>query len=92
MIGRMVRRPDIVSESLGDEAVLYDGQGKRIHVLNATAKLIWELCDGTHTLEDMEARVRSSFRGLNGRDVLGDIRAIVATFGDKDLLKRMPKP
>jgi hypothetical protein len=85
---RLERRADIVFEALGDEAVLYDSDGKRIHVLNATAKLIWELCDGAHALEDIELQLRSSFSGLEGRDVLGDIRAVLDTFMAKGLLSR----
>jgi PqqD family protein of HPr-rel-A system len=40
----------------GEENVLYDRNSGEVHVLNETARAIWELCDGrTSTKEMVEA-------------------------------------
>ncbi len=41
---------------LDDEYVFFDAEGDRVHVLNATARRIYLLCDGTRTEEEI-ARV-----------------------------------
>jgi len=42
-----------LGKDLGDEYVFYDAEGEKVHVLNATARRIYLLCDGTHTLQEI---------------------------------------
>lgn len=46
---------------LDDEAVLYDPVQDAVHYLNATARAIWERCDGRHDLEGIAAEVAEVF-------------------------------
>jgi hypothetical protein len=81
------RAADFLEKDLGDEVVLYSPTGRVIHVLNRTAYSIWTLCDGVHSVEDMEKKVRSIYALPNaGIDVQADIRATLQTFTDKGLL------
>lgn len=43
----------VYSEVLDDEAVVYDRHRKRTVYLSETATLIWHLCDGKRTIEDI---------------------------------------
>jgi len=53
-----LRRTDrFMTKDLGDEFLLYDPDGERIHILNGTAREILLLCDGRHTVEDCIAAV-----------------------------------
>jgi PqqD family protein of HPr-rel-A system len=38
-------------KDLGDEYLVYDKAGDRFHILNGSAREIYLLCDGDHTLE-----------------------------------------
>ena len=79
-------KPGIVVEALGDETLLYSAEGKAIHVLNPTANLIWTLCDGSHTITDMEQAVRSTFAVPEAHDLIKDIRQTLDIFRGKGLL------
>jgi hypothetical protein len=82
-----LRKSDILVQELGEQTVLYRTKGKAIHVLNPTARLIWGLCDGQHSLQDMERAVHASFAIPEGYDVCADIRRIVDEFSSKGLME-----
>jgi hypothetical protein len=50
-------RPRQLDRFLGtdlmDEYVFYDAAGEQVHVLNATARRVYLMCDGSHTVEQM---------------------------------------
>ena len=81
-----LRNPDITLQDIGNEVVLYSATADAVHVLNPTAKLIWELCDGQHTLVDIEQALQTHFAIPADRDVMADIRQTLATFNQKGLL------
>lgn len=83
---RPVRKMDILAKDLDGETLLYDDTEEAIHVLNPTAKLVWELCDGEHTVEDIERKIRESFSVAEDYDVMRDIQRTMETFIAKGLL------
>lgn len=82
-----VRKPGIIVRDIGDETLLYSVEGAAIHVLNPTAKCIWELCDGEHTTPDMAQALRARFSIAAEHDVTGDIRRTLGVFAAKGLLQ-----
>ena len=52
---RPKRKPDVICRAAGQETLLYDSATDSVHVLNATARMVWELCDGCHTAAGSEA-------------------------------------
>jgi len=84
---RPVREPGIIVQDVGDETVLYSAERKAIHILNPTAKRIWELCDGEHTLADIVKALRASFFIADEHDVMGGIQRTLKVFADKGLLQ-----
>ncbi len=80
------RKSDVRVKIVGGESVLYRKNEKAVHVLNATAKLIWELCDGKHSEADIEKEIRVSFSVPEGHDVAADVRRTLDTFVAKELL------
>ena len=46
-------RKDLYIRSLRDEKVVYDKENGRVHFMNRTTTFIFELCDGTHSKEDI---------------------------------------
>ena len=45
-----------LGKDLEDEYVFYDAAGEQVHVLNSTARKIYLLCDGSHSVQEI-ARV-----------------------------------
>jgi hypothetical protein len=52
---RMVQAKDIIWRRIGDEVVVIKDDGLATHVLNKTAALIWELCDGKRGINEIAA-------------------------------------
>ena len=51
--------PDVKGTDLGDEYLFYDRDNDRVHVLNATAREIFLLCDGSRTADEIAAELAS---------------------------------
>jgi hypothetical protein len=85
---RPLKRGDIISRDMGTETLLYDARAEAIHLLNPTALLIWNLCDGNHSLQDMKGELMTAFSLVAEHDVLADIRQTVDTFAKNNLLVR----
>ncbi len=79
-------RNDITLQDLGDEIMLYDTDGEKVHVLNHTASVIWNLCDGRHSLEEMQQELIQSYPSISESDILADIRTALEDFKEKKLL------
>ena len=82
-----VRKSGITVKDIGGEILLHSSDDKAIHVLNPTAQLIWELCDGEHTPADMASVIEVRFAVQEGHDVLGDVQQTLETFSTKGLLQ-----
>ena len=51
------RRDAVLSYSAAEEMVLYDGQSHAAISLNLSAAAIWELCDGSNSVDDIIAQL-----------------------------------
>lgn len=81
-------RSDIVFRELADEWVLFDPDGRRLHVMNLTAALVWSHCTGEHSFEQIVSAVRDAFEDPPARDrTEDDVREALETFVRKDLLE-----
>jgi hypothetical protein len=88
-ITKPVRKPEISVNEVGSETLLYSKDAGAIHILNPTAELIWKLCDGNHTVEDMKRKITSSFSVDVGHDIVKDIKNILEQFSEKELLETL---
>ena len=57
------RREGFVLEELDGDLLLFNPQNGRLLELNSTAALIWQLCDGTRALSDIEALLAELYPG-----------------------------
>ena len=80
------RRQDVIRRSAGQQTLLYDPAADAIHVLNPTALLVWELCDGQHTPAQIEALLRARFAAARQEEIADDVQAVLALFRDEGLL------
>lgn len=61
------KAPDHRVERLGQEVLLYCAATAQTVYLNDTAALVWELCDGTRTVEQIEALLVGAYPEAAGR-------------------------
>jgi len=83
-----VRKQGLIAQDMGRESLLYSAKGKVIHVLNPTAKLIWELCDGAYTIEGMEREVRVNFSTSEEHNAIEDIKQTLDLFVSKGIIDK----
>ncbi|WP_069471326.1 PqqD family protein [Candidatus Marithrix sp. Canyon 246] len=83
-----LKKDKIVIRDMGDEAVLYNPQTKAIHVLNKTSSMVWEYCDGKHSLEMIENKIMGKFNVSNVQDVKDDIRETINQFSQLGLVEQ----
>ncbi len=81
-----LRKDDVLSRTLDDECILYDTGKGSIHVLNALAEFVWNLCDGSHSLDAIVERVCETYEVPVGRDVRKDVEEVLASFTGKGIL------
>ncbi|RME99478.1 MAG: PqqD family protein [Chloroflexi bacterium] len=82
-----LRKPEIIAKDLDGETILYSAGHQQLHILNPTAQVIWELCDGKHSHTDIEQVLRSRFAVAPHADVLTDVKEIITVFAKKGLLQ-----
>ena len=84
--GKPIRNPDAAAHDLGGETILYRAEPGPLHILNPTAQFIWELCDGKHTIADIERAIRANFLTPDDYDVMADIRRTLELLAEHELL------
>ena len=78
---------DLLASELEGELVLFNSAEEVVHVLNPTAKLVWDLCDGQHTTDDIAQALRAHYAIPPDRDVLADVTETLGVFSAKGLLR-----
>ncbi len=88
MNDKPLRRQDVTCRQLDKaETMLFDPETEALHILNPTARLIWELCDGEHTTEDIVAAIKAQYTDTKDRDVLSEVQETLSTFTTQGLLQ-----
>ena len=84
-----MRRADVHAVVIDGEGVLLDERADRLHLLNHTAILLWQLYDGTVTLAELATEIAEEMPA--DRDaVLSDVIAITTHLADEELLDGLP--
>lgn len=77
-------RADLDFRRVGEDWVLFDPDGQRLHVLNLTAALVWSFCTGEHDVATIEEHVRRAF----GEEVDDPgVRTVLQDFREARLLE-----
>jgi hypothetical protein len=69
-------RADLSIIQIEGEAVVYDPVDVRLHHLNATAAVVFQLCDGTGTVKELAEDIAETV-GLQQDQVLPQVRVVV---------------
>ncbi len=79
------RQDHLIKHRMDDEILLYDPAIDRTHRLNTSATMIWEQCDGEHTLEDIAHTLTERFE-VEFKTALNDTQTVVEQLGQEQLL------
>jgi hypothetical protein len=78
------QKSSIMIRDLDEETMLYDPDTKHVHILNKTALLVWQFCDGRHSIEDVVAAIAKSCflipEQRDGNRIEQDVRSIINDF------------
>ncbi len=77
---------DIYFREIEDEGIVYQPQENVVHSLNSTALLIWKLCDGAHTREDMAEEISSVYK-VGREQAFRDIESVLGRLEELGLLE-----
>jgi len=82
-------RPNVVggleTNEVTDGMTVYHPATDRIHYLNATAAIVFTLCDGRHTAPEIADFIGSAF-GLDELP-LGEVERCLGSFDDEGLIR-----
>jgi len=78
-------RSNIIIQDIGDEAMVYDSDGEKIHVLNHSALAIWKFCDGKNTCDDIYKKMSELYPDA-GIELSDDIKSTINELKIKGLL------
>jgi Coenzyme PQQ synthesis protein D (PqqD) len=82
---RPVRREGAAAVELDDNLALYDDVGQLLIMLNSSAALIWEFCDGTTSVDDM-VRQLTVTHAADADEIAEDVRRTVAKLAELGLV------
>ena len=77
--------PGVVTSEVLDELVAYSPASSQAVSLNVSARAIWELCDGTRTLDDI-CNELSEAAGTPPEALRADVQAAIDQMRDLGLL------
>lgn len=76
----------IIAKELQSELMLYDPERDEVHLLNATARRIYQMHREGKDLTEIEQAIRASFQVEEEQDLHGHIRKCLGELGEKGLI------
>lgn len=73
MSGHPLRKGELVQSETSEGWTVYESESDSLHVLNDSARAIWELCDGETSPSEMAAAI-SELTGLQHDQALKDVQ------------------
>lgn len=72
-------------EVMGDEVVVYNPASDHVHYLSDTAAVIWQLCDGTRTVDEIVELLRGAYPDSID-EISQDVNTTIASMLESELL------
>lgn len=91
MSGRPFRRGELVQSPDRTGWTVYLAEDDSLHVLNESARAIWELCDGETTPEEMGQAV-SDLAGTDMSEALGTVTIALESLAARGLIENLEQP
>ena len=78
--------PQILETDVDGEISLYNPTNESVTILNGTASDVWLLCDGGHSIEEIQDLLAASY-GTTRESVSEDVERTIAEFHTAGLLE-----
>jgi len=72
------KKKQLDAVELGDELLLCEKNGQRVHRLNKTSAAVWKLCDGQKGPGDIAANLAQEFGGASAKEIEADVLATLS--------------
>jgi Coenzyme PQQ synthesis protein D (PqqD) len=82
-------RAELTVVELDGEAIVYDDETRRIHHLNPTATIVFNLCDGQSTIAELSGEIADAFN-LEQSEVERQVRTLLRLFRKERFLEGSP--
>jgi len=80
------------AEELGSELLVYDEERRLYHLLNPTARLVWQLCDGVHDADGIAREVARHYPSVDPGRIRDDVERTLRTFSENGLIVLAAEP
>lgn len=90
-VNRPRARADLAVVELDDEAIIYDAQSGQLHRLNSTGRIVFSLCDGRSTTQELAADLAEAY-GLPCEEMETHVATLVANLQSAGLVERSQDP
>ncbi len=80
------RREGVLEIDMGDGLILFDDDASLVHHLNPSATLIWQLCDGTGTVQQLARDIANGY-GLDASSLTTQVAVVVAELDALELVE-----
>jgi PqqD family protein of HPr-rel-A system len=70
---------DVLELDMEDGFILFNHDSSLVHHLNPSAAIIWQLCDGSASVQELADDIATEFK-LDRADVRGQVAGVVAEF------------
>ena len=84
-------RQDLGVVTFDGETVVYDPLRAAVHYLNATASIVFALCDGTTPVGQTTNEIAEAY-GVSAAQVEEDVQAALVSFAERGLLENGKAP
>jgi len=74
---RFITEPSLIPGDLGDDLMIYDSRTGNVHILNKTARFIWECIKSGACVSTIVAQVEAEYDSGASENVLTDVSKIV---------------
>jgi hypothetical protein len=87
------RRAGLTTCELPDETLVFDHERQKGHCLNATSALVWRLCDGRTSLDELARRVAAESSSPITAEAAAEVVGLaLEQLGRRHLLEQAPEP
>lgn len=80
------KKKGLSERRLGDEVMLYDQEADKVHILNQTGAILWNLLDGEKSLQEIEDYFLRQFPDIKKDDLSKDIKEIIERLKEEGLI------
>jgi Coenzyme PQQ synthesis protein D (PqqD) len=77
---------EVLELDMGDGLILYNHDGDLVHHLNPSAGIIWQLCDGEVTVEELGREIAEEY-GLDPETLQRQVATVIAEFDTLGLVE-----